>query len=81
MPRLVSALLMILLLAACGSESVESCEPKSMPATGSIQKITHPHGNACKGLVMQCNYCVYDKQGLLKEADSESCGVCLGADF
>lgn len=68
-------------LAACGGGPVEKCEPKSMPATGQEQRIAHPESSSCYVIVMTCNMCVYDQQGVLKKTKGEVCGVCLGLDF
>lgn len=68
-------------LASCGGGPVEKCEPKSLLATGQEQRIAHPKSSSCYVVVMTCNMCIYDQQGVLKETKSEICGVCLEMDF
>lgn len=71
------------LLGGCERSSVspEGCDP-SLPATGEKRLVAHPKKpSGCFVVVMQCNACVYDAEGTLQGVETETCGVCLGADF
>jgi hypothetical protein len=80
-------LMVAVALSACakaspsGAANAEDCE-HSLPATGSVQKVSHPlKPSVCRAVILMCNYCAFDAQGGFTGAGSEPCGACIGAEF
>lgn len=56
--------------------------PVKIPPTGREEKVSQ-QGNetTCYGVVMVCNYCVYNEVGVFTGTKKEVCGVCVGLPF
>jgi len=79
------AALLFLLLCGCHPASSDSpaqtCDPR-LPATGHTQKVPDPvKPAACYGVVLFCNYCVYDESGQFKNSGTQLCGACVQKSF
>lgn len=64
--------------------SADGCRPCSvrLPATGSPFKVPHQGcESVCYGLVLVCQYCNYDANGINTGESSEVCGACIGFPF
>lgn len=68
-------------LCGCASPPAEGCLA-TIGAPGKETKISHPREpSTCNFPTMSCNACVYDADGMLLRAESETCGVCLKGSF
>jgi hypothetical protein len=96
MSKLKAALMLSLaLLSACNHKSVDealdqaqkdnaysqqNCEAR-IPATSSVTRVADPvEPSACVAVVMMCNYCEYDSDGMFKKSGRDACGLCLAWD-
>lgn len=61
------------------SELAASCPPSNLSSESKIGNPDNP--SDCKGLLLMCNFCEYDNTGIFKRAGSETCGLCVGAEF
>jgi hypothetical protein len=41
----------------------------------------YDNGTDCYGVVLMCNSCCYDENGIFEEETSDACGACLGVPF
>lgn len=85
----------LVMLAACDSKKVDealeqaqeanaythqTCMPR-VSASSASRRIPDPEKpSACFAVVMICNYCEYDPNGLLTSSGMTPCGVCVGWD-
>jgi len=56
--------------------------PTTSKSPHPTQHIAHPETpTSCMVVIFSCNFCVYDNEGELLGAESETCGVCFQTEF
>lgn len=87
-PRLLAVIFVLGLCEGCDEKDMsngaltQSCYP-GVSKTGAELRLGHPtKPSECRlGVLMLCNYCVYEPGGDLSHSASEICGVCISGSY